>query len=79
MVSTVNGKITHSDDPDETGWSSIEDQTLFSSLKQTHNLIVMGSETYLANKKRMKLQNNVLRIVFTRNPKNIVPMKSLTD
>ncbi len=69
MVSTVNGKITHSDDPDETGWSSTEDQTLFSSLKQTHNLIVMGSETYLANKKRMKLQNNVLRIVFTRNPK----------
>ncbi len=69
MVSTANGKISHGDDPDETSWSSTEDQSLFSSLKQTHNLIVMGSETYLANKKRMKLQNNVLRIVFTKNPK----------
>ena len=79
MVSTANGKISHGDDPDETSWSSTEDQSLFSSLKQTHNLIVMGSETYLANKKRMKLQNNVLRIVFTKNPKNIVPVKSLTN
>ncbi|MEK7060813.1 MAG: dihydrofolate reductase family protein [Patescibacteria group bacterium] len=69
MRSSINGKITHSDDPDETSWSSKEDQILFSSLKQTHNLIVMGSETYMANKERMKLKNNVLRIVFTRNPK----------
>lgn len=67
MVSTVNGKITRGDDPYVTDWSSPEDMILFTNIKQQHNLIVMGSKTYEANKDRITLQKNILRVVLKKN------------
>lgn len=68
MRSSVNGKITHSNTLSRLNWSSPEDAELFNKLKKKHSLIVMGRKTYIANKKHIKLQNNILRVVFTRNP-----------
>lgn len=67
MVSTVNGKITRGDDPYVTDWSSPEDMILFANLKSKYNLIVMGNNTYIANKDRIKLSTKTLRIVLTKH------------
>lgn len=70
MVSTINGKITRDDDPFVTDWSSPEDMILFTDLKSKYNLIVMGNKTYQANKDRIKLSKNILRLVLTKNPQD---------
>lgn len=68
MVTTLNGKITKGNDPDIYTWTSREDQKYFSSLLKRNNLMVMGSETYEAARKNIKLDSNQLRIILTRNP-----------
>lgn len=92
MVSSVNGKITHNNTISRSNWSSIEDTMLLNDIKKQHNLIVMGRKTYIANKEQIRLQNNILRVVFTRNPEkyreneitdqlefvNIAPKKLIT-
>ncbi|OGH33871.1 MAG: hypothetical protein A3J69_01095 [Candidatus Levybacteria bacterium RIFCSPHIGHO2_02_FULL_42_12] len=79
MVATLNGKITKRDDPDIYKWTSREDQTYFFFLLKKSRLIVMGSKTYEAAQKNIKLTNNTLRIVLTKNPmeyrKDFVPGK----
>jgi dihydrofolate reductase len=67
MVSSINGKITHGSDPDVTQWTSIEDQTLFATMKQDYTVILMGSHTYEENIKRIQLSKDILRIVLTKN------------
>lgn len=69
MVSTVNGKITRGNEPDVTAWTSLEDKALFMTMKKEYTLLVMGSSSYLANKERIKLSNDILRVVLTRDPK----------
>jgi dihydrofolate reductase len=66
MVSSVNGKITNAGDSDITSWTSEEDKKLFYDVKNSYNLIVMGSHTYEAGRKRMQLNPNILRIVLTK-------------
>lgn len=60
-------------------WTSREDQKYFSSLLKKNNLMVMGSETYEAARKNIKLDSNQLRIILTRDPgrykANAVPGK----
>ena len=68
-VSSLNGKVTKGKDPNIYSWTSKEDSKLFFSLIEKNNLIVMGSRTYEAARKVIKLKKNKLRIVLTRNPK----------
>lgn len=72
MVMTLDGKITHGDSPSISDWTSKEDQTHFSQFLAGPKLLVMGSNTYLAAKQNMTLQNNKLRVVMTRNPATYV-------
>lgn len=68
MVSSLNGKITNGVSQNEPTWSSKEDVALFTKLKNTYSLLVMGQKTYTQNKKSMTLQASVLRVVLTKNP-----------
>lgn len=68
MVTTVNGKITKGNDPKIQKWTSREDQKWFSSLLKKNNLLVMGSETYEATRKKMKPNIKQHRLVLTRHP-----------
>lgn len=69
MVSTINGKITKGDDSDIYKWTSKEDQAFFFGLLKKNRVKIMGSTTYEAVKRNLKLQEGHLRIVLTRNPK----------
>lgn len=68
-VSSLNGKITKGEDPNIYSWTSKEDSEFFFSLIEKNNLIMMGSKTYEASRKIIKLQKNKLRIVLTRDPR----------
>jgi len=68
MVSSLNGKITSGDDSDIYHWTSAEDAKHFSSIITKHNLIVMGSKTYEAAKRKIMLTDKILRIVMTGDP-----------
>lgn len=67
-VTSINGKLTRGDDADIYKWTSKEDAKLFFETIEKHNLIVMGSKTYNAARKIIKLKKDKLRIVLTRNP-----------
>lgn len=69
MVQTINGKTTKGNDPDIYKWTSKEDANFFFSLLKKHTLIVMGSGTYDAARKKIKPVKGQLRIILTRNPK----------
>ena len=68
MVSSLNGKITRGDSPKISLWTSKEDAKFFSSLRNKHNLIIMGRKTYDSVRNEVKLKPNKLRIVLTKNP-----------
>lgn len=67
MVCSLNGKITKGEEANIYSWTSFEDQKLFFSQIKKHNLIVMGSKTFEAIKEQIRLENNKLRVVLTRN------------
>jgi dihydrofolate reductase len=68
MVSSLDGKITHGDDPDVASWTSSEDKKLFASLKEQAKLLIMGRETYEVARPYMKLSDHTLRVVMTHTP-----------
>lgn len=67
-VVSTNGKLTHGSDSDIYKWTSPEDQRFFFDLIAKNKVIVMGSGTYEAIQKRIKLDEKRLRIVLTRKP-----------
>lgn len=67
IVTSADGKSTKDDLPPK-DWASSEDQKFFFSLVKKHNLIVMGKNTYLSSRKNIKLEEDKLRIVLTKNP-----------
>lgn len=67
IVTSLNGKSTKGSVSSES-WASDEDQTHFFNLIQKHNLIVMGKNTYLQAKEKIKPSPDKLRIVLTREP-----------
>ncbi len=69
MVSTLNGKITRENDSDIYTWTSKEDQKFFFTLLKKNTVMIMGSNTYEAAKKRIRLTKKRLRIVLTKYPK----------
>src|SRR3990167_3664298 len=69
MVQSLNGKITRGDDTDIYKWTSKEDQKFFFSFLKKHEVIIMGSRTYEAARKNIKLDDKRLRIVLTSTPK----------
>ena len=68
MVSSINGKITHGDDPIVSHWSSKEDGKLFSQLKRQHKLIVMGSKTFEIARGSIPKNERTLRVIMTKHP-----------
>lgn len=68
VVSSANGKLTKGEETNIYSWTSKEDTKIFFSLVEKHNLIVMGSKTYEAAKKIIRLKPDKLRIVLTRTP-----------
>lgn len=68
IISTINGKITKDSDPYIYTWTSKEDQEYFYSLLEKNRVMIMGSTTYKAVKKNIRLNKNRLRIVLTKNP-----------
>ena len=68
MVSSLNGKITKGNDPNINLWTSKEDAKFFSSLRDKHDLIIMGRRTYDAVRSEIKPKPDKLRIVLTKTP-----------
>jgi dihydrofolate reductase len=68
MVETADGKTTLWHEPHVHGWSSAEDQANFHALIESHSLIVMGSNTYVAVKNHIRLSSKTRRIVMTTRP-----------
>lgn len=68
MVESTDGKITYGDSPNIHRWTSQEDQQHFATLTKQAKLIVMGSKTYEAAKKMMRLEPGKLRVILTRDP-----------
>ncbi|MEK7478036.1 MAG: dihydrofolate reductase [Patescibacteria group bacterium] len=68
MVVSLDGKTTKWGEPKIYGWTSKEDQALFSPLIQKPPLVIMGRKTFAAAKKIIRLSPTILRIVITREP-----------
>lgn len=68
-VVSIDGKITHGFGSGTSEWTSVADKKYFARLIEGSDAIVMGSRTYAAARKNMKLSSKRLRIVLTRNPR----------
>lgn len=68
MVTTADGKTTLWQEPLAHGWSSPEDQVHFRTLIDSHEVIVMGSNTYAAIKSHIRLSRKTKRIIITTRP-----------
>lgn len=66
FVSTLDGKVTKWGDPFVRAWSSKEDQRYFNKVWNDNKLIVIGSNTYDAD--RIKPSSNHLLVVLTKHP-----------
>jgi dihydrofolate reductase len=66
FVSTVDGKITRWGDPKVSSWTSEEDKKYFREIWNEAPLIVMGSNTYRAEKLGSRRDHFI--IVMTRHP-----------
>jgi dihydrofolate reductase len=66
FVSTLDGKITRWGDPKVSSWTSEEDKKYFKKTWSESPLIVMGSNTYLAEK--LGSERDHLIVVMTRHP-----------
>ncbi len=67
-VQSLDGKMTRGDDPDVHAWSSDEDFRNFASLRDAHDVIVMGRTTYEVIRPTLHLRQDKLRIVLTAHP-----------
>ena len=67
-VTSANGKLTRGDDPDIYKWTSKEDHDFFFGEVKKAKLIVVGSATFEAAEKLIKLGSGKLTIVLTSNP-----------
>lgn len=69
MLASADGRTTRGNDPNIYTWSSPEDKKYFFSLIKKSRLIVMGSLTFEAVRSIIKIEQNKLRIILTRQPK----------
>jgi dihydrofolate reductase len=68
MVASLNGKTTDGGLKNIHSWTSKEDADSFAAFLAKQKLIVMGSRTYEAAKKQMRILPGQLRIVLTKSP-----------
>jgi len=66
FVSTLDGKVTKWGDPHIRSWTSKADQDYFTEIWRDARLIIMGSNTYIAEPFRPSL--NHLLVVMTSHP-----------
>lgn len=69
-VQSLDGKITHGDNPNVHAWNSDEDSAHWKKVLQDAKLIVMGRKTYEAMAAHMDHSTGKLRIVVTSQPEN---------
>jgi dihydrofolate reductase len=67
-VQSLDGKLTHGDDPNVHDWSSDEDSDHWKKVLHDATLIVMGRKTYEAMAPHMDHDAGKLRIVVTTRP-----------
>ncbi len=65
---SLNGFITDGDNPDVTSWTSAEDKAFFRAQKDSSDVMVLGSKTYLDLQRVIKPEAERLRLVLTSKP-----------
>lgn len=70
LVSTLNGKITHGDDPEVRSWTSESDKTHYNRIWKNSRLVIMGSNTYRDN--AITPSKNRLILVMTGKPGDFI-------
>jgi len=68
VVMSVDGKLTRHDESDIHKWVSDEDQEFFRPLLASHDVIIMGRNTYEAVQPNLRLDQPIRRIVLTSHP-----------
>lgn len=68
VVMSLDGKLTRNHEPDIHDWVSNEDQAFFRPLVASHQVVVMGRNTYEAIRPHLQLNLPVKRIVLTSKP-----------
>lgn len=68
MVTSLDGRSTHSGEEGTHAWNSAEDKKHFQNVIDSGKLLIMGSTTYEQAKAMMVHSNGKLRIVITRDP-----------
>ena len=69
-VQSLDGKLTHGDNPDVHAWSSDEDAAHWKKMLQDATVIVMGRKTYEAMAPHMDHNAGKLRMVVTSRPED---------
>ena len=69
MVLSVDGRSNKWGQANTHLWASKEDQTHLEKLIKENNLIIFGRRTYQAVQNNLKLSEDKLRVVLTRDPK----------
>src|SRR5256885_2874982 len=67
-VQSLDGKLTHGDNPNVHDWSSDEDAAHWKKLRDAASLIVMGRKTYEAMAPHMNHSEGKLRVIVTTTP-----------
>jgi dihydrofolate reductase len=68
VVMSVDGKLTRHHEPNIHDWVSDEDQKSFRPLLASHQVVIMGRNTYEAIRPQLQLNLPIKRIVLTSNP-----------
>ncbi|HKR81575.1 MAG TPA: dihydrofolate reductase [Candidatus Saccharimonadales bacterium] len=67
-VQSLDGKLTHGDNPNVHAWNSDADAEHWKKLRDAAKLIVMGRKTYEAMAPHMNHDGSKLRVVVTSQP-----------
>lgn len=67
-VQSLDGKMTHGDDPEVRHWNSDEDSEHFIQLLHDYNLIIMGRKMYEKIRGGIWFKPGKLRVVMTHHP-----------
>src|SRR4051812_8604535 len=70
VVMSLDAKLTRHDESDIYDWVSDEDQEFFRPLLASHEVVVMGRNTYEAIRPHLRLNAQTKRIVLTTKPEN---------
>lgn len=70
VVTSLDGKMTRGQETDVHLWTSAEDQKRFHELRDSHDVLVMGSNTYELMRESMQHNTGRLRVILTSRPEH---------